>query len=252
VPVSAEVDVTRRGRPANLRDEFAIIGDLPYNAQEEAKLPELIAATDRAKVAFVVHNGDFKSGATPCTDELFYERYKLFQTFKHPLLYVFGDNEWTDCHRSGSDPRERLAKLRDIFTQGHISLGHDPLQLTRQSDNPRYRKFRENVRWSVGGVLFVGLNIPGSNNNFPTTRPSGVTVGNLEEYTERNTANLAWMRESFAIATQGGSSGLMLFLQGNPIVLPIKTRSPGTEYTVADAEGGQPCSDAHGRPKPRP
>ncbi len=41
--------------------EFAIIGALPYNAQEEAKLPELIAATDRAKVAFVVHNGDFKN-----------------------------------------------------------------------------------------------------------------------------------------------------------------------------------------------
>ncbi len=43
-----------------------------------------------------------------------------------------------------------------------------------------------------------------------------MTVGNREDYTERNAANLAWMRESFALATQGGSRGLMLFIQGNP------------------------------------
>jgi hypothetical protein len=65
-------------------------------------------------------------------------------------------------------------------------------------------------------VLFIGLNIPGSNNNIPTTLRGDVTVGNLEEYTERNAANLAWIRESFARATREGSPGLMLFLQANP------------------------------------
>jgi hypothetical protein len=232
--------------------EFAIIGDLPYNAQEEAKFLELIAAIDRARVVFVVHNGDFKSGATPCTDELFYQRYGLFQTFKHPLIYVFGDNEWTDCHRIGSEPRDRLAKLREIFTQGTISLGHDPLHLARQSDNPLYSKFRENVRWSVGSATFVGLNIPGSNNNFPTTLPSGATVGNLEEYTERNAANLAWMRESFALATQDGRRGLMLFMQGNPFpYTPNDSNLKGfEEFLVALEEEtlkfGKPVVLAHG------
>jgi hypothetical protein len=75
------------------RFEFAIIGDVPYNAQEEAKFPDLMAAIDRTKVVFVVHNGDFKSGSSPCTDALFAQRHKLFQTFKHPLIDIFGDND---------------------------------------------------------------------------------------------------------------------------------------------------------------
>jgi hypothetical protein len=248
------------------RFEFAIIGDLPYNAQEEAKFPELVAAIDRTNVLFVVHNGDFKSGSSPCTDALFSQRHGLFQTFKHPLIYVFGDNEWTDCHRSGSDPLERLAKLREIFSQENTSLGQSPLPLTRQSDNPLFSKFRENVRWRVGRVIFIGLNIPGSNNNFPTTLRSGVSVGNLEEYTKRNAANLAWMRESFALATQDGSTGLMLFLQGNPF--PFTPNDPnlnGFEEFLAALEAetlkfAKPVVLAHGdshyfrvdKPLPRP
>jgi hypothetical protein len=106
-----------------LRFEFAIIGDVPYNAEEEAKLSGLITAINQSEAVFVVHNGDFKSGSSPCTDELFSQRYELFQTFKHPVIYVFADNEWTDCHHSRSDPLERLAKLREVFTQGDTSLG---------------------------------------------------------------------------------------------------------------------------------
>jgi hypothetical protein len=246
--------------------EFALIGDVPYNAQEEAKFPDLVSAIDRTNVAFVVHTGDFKGGSSPCTDALFSQRYELFQTFKLPLLYIFGDNEWTDCHRSGFDPLDRLAKLREIFTQGETSLGQRPLPLTRQSDNPRYRQFRENVRWRVGGVTFIGLNIAGSNNNFPTMLRSGVTVGNLKEYTARNAANLAWLRESFALARQDGGPGLMLFIQGNPFPFTPSDRNLTgfEEFLVAlEAETlkfGKPVALAHGdshyfrvdKPLPRP
>src|SRR5262245_36599942 len=248
------------------RFEFAIIGDLPYTAQEEAKFPELIAAIDRTNVVFVVHDGDLKSGSSPCTDALFAQRYELFQTFKHPLIYIFGDNEWTDCHRSKGDPLDRLAKLRQIFTQGNTSLGQIPLQLTRQSDNPATSKFRENVRWRVGGVIFVGLNMPGSNNNFPTTLKSGVSVGNAAEYAERNMANLAWIREAFALATQDRSPGLMLFMQGNPF--PFTPNDPHLDgfeefLKVLEEETvrfGKPVVLAHGdshyfrvdKPLPRP
>jgi hypothetical protein len=248
------------------RFEFAIIGDLPYNADEEAKFPDLIAAIDRTNVVFVVHDGDLKSGSSPCTDALFAQRYELFQTFKHPLIYIFGDNEWTDCHRSKGDPLDRLAKLRQVFTQGNTSLGHSPLQLTRQSDNPATSKFRENVRWRVGGVIFVGLNIPGSNNNFPTTLESGASVGNAEEYAERNAANLTWTREAFALATQDRSPGLMLFMQGNPF--PFTPNDPFVDgfeafLKVLEEETlkfGKPVVLAHGdshyfrvdKPLPRP
>lgn len=225
-----------------------------------------MATIDRTNVVFVVHTGDLKSGSSPCTDELFSQRYGLLQTFKHPLIYIFGDNEWTDCHRSGFDPLDRLAKLREIFTQEHTSLGQTPLPLTRQSDNPQTSKFRENVRWRVGNVIFVGLNIPGSNNNFPTTLRSGASVGNLEEFTERNAASLAWMRESFALATRDGSPGLMLFLQGNPFPFtPGDSHLDGFEEFLTALEEetvkfGKPVVLAHGdshyfrvdKPLPRP
>ena len=189
-----------------------------------------------------------------------------FRRSSIPLIYVFGDNEWTDCHRSGSDPLERLAKLRAIFSQGNTSLGQSPLPLVRQSDTPQFSKFRENIRWRVGRVIFIGLNIPGSNNNFPTTLRGGVTVGNIEEYTERNAANLAWMRESFALATQDGSPGLMLFIQGNPFPFtPSDSKLNGYEEFLAALEEetlkfGKPVVLAHGdshyfrvdQPLPRP
>jgi hypothetical protein len=252
------------GQPT--RFEFAIVGDVPYNAQEEAKFPDLMSAIDRTNIAFVVHTGDLKSGSSPCADELFSQRFGLFQAFKHPLIFVFGDNEWTDCHRTGFDPLERLARLREVFTQGEISLGQHRLPLTRQSDDPRYSHFRENVRWRVDGVIFAGLNMPGSNNNFPTTLRSGATVGNLEEYTQRNAANLAWMRDSFALAAHDGSPGLMLFIQGNPFPFaPNDSSLNGYEaFLVALEEEtrkfGKPVVLAHGdshyfrvdKPLPRP
>jgi Calcineurin-like phosphoesterase len=248
------------------RFEFAIIGDVPYNAQEEAKFPDLMAAIDRTNVVFVVHNGDFKSGSSPCTDALFAQRYKQFQTFKHPFIYIFGDNEWADCHRSGFDALERLAKLREIFTQEDTSLGRSPIPLTRQSANPQFGKFRENIRWRVGSVLFIGLNIPGSNNNFPTTLRTGASVGNLEEYTERNAATLTWMRQSFALANQDDSPSIMLFVQGNPFPFtPSDSSLDGFEEFVVALEEeslkfGKPVVLAHGdshyfrvdKPLPRP
>jgi hypothetical protein len=38
---------------------------------------------------------------------------------------------------------------------------------------------------------------------------------------------------------------------GADILLPIKPKSPGTAYTVADNQGGQPCNDGNGMPRPK-
>ena len=127
--------------------EFAIIGDLPYTAREEAKFPELVAAINGTNVVFVVHNDDFKSGSSPCTDALFSQRHGLFQTFKPPLIYVFGDNEWTDCHRSSSDPLERLAKLREIFPKRTPALDN---LLCHSYDRAIRRHLVNFVRMSAG------------------------------------------------------------------------------------------------------
>src|SRR5262245_25533115 len=79
---------------------FAALGDTPYSGDEEARFPDLIAAINREKLAFVVHVGDFKSAITACTDELYRQRKEWFELSHHPWVFLPGDNEWTDCRRT--------------------------------------------------------------------------------------------------------------------------------------------------------
>ena len=131
---------------------FAALGDTPYTEDEEQRFPGMIAEMNREPLAFVVHVGDFKSGWSACTDALFEQRRQWFDWFYHPLIYVPGDNEWTDCMRAlgaRRDPLERLHKLRTLFASGETSLGQRKLPLTRQS-----RQYPEHARWSQEDVLF--------------------------------------------------------------------------------------------------
>ncbi len=222
---------------------FALIGDHPYDAIQAAKVPNLMAELDAADIAFVIHDGDFKSSSSLCDDATFLERYALFQSSRHPFIYLFGDNEWTDCHRPAAgrfDPIERLDKLRNIFTQGNTSLGKKMLPLTRQSDNPQYARFRENIRWTYGNVLFVGFNVPGSNNNFPPYAPTlsdQQKAANQAEATERDHANQVWLREAFTLAVQNNLRGIVLTLQANMFfVSPTGTRLDGYQSFLTTLE----------------
>lgn len=194
------------------RFDFGLIGDLPYDPEEEAKFSALIAAMNQADLAFVVHDGDLKSGGALCSDQVFAQRRELLQTSVHPLILIPGDNDWTDCHREnngGYDPIERLAKLREMFFANQ-SLGQQRMRLTQQSEQPQYRPFQENVRWSRSNILFVGLHVVGSNNNF------GRTPAMDAEYVERNAADLAWMQQSFQMAKDRQMAAIVLIIQANP------------------------------------
>jgi hypothetical protein len=203
----------------------AILGDMPYPGAGSPELAWAMAAYRAVldtiaaeRVAFVVHVGDI-TGAN-CSDSLYAQRQREFAVMPHPLVYTFGDNEWTDCARDttevrgGRDPLERLARLRALFTQGDTSLGRPAMPLERQSDDHGYHAFRENVRWSQGGVLFLTLHVTGSNNN------RGRAPTPPAEYVERNAADLAWLRASFAQAQQDGRRGVAIFMQANPFVAP--------------------------------
>ncbi len=203
--------------------QFALIGDMPYDARQEKEFANVMEEINAADVAFVVHDGDFwwdgiawndkTKGLPPCSDETFQDRLSLAQSSRHPFIFVPGDNDWTDCHRAkprAYDPLERLAKLRQMFFPGDQSLGRRTMRLTRQSENTQYAKFRENVRWSYGNVVFVTLHMVGSNNNL------GRTPDMDAEYTERNAANLAWIRQAFDLAKGGGSRAVMIIAQANP------------------------------------
>ncbi len=197
------------GRTSNGPIQFALIGDMPYDALQTTNLfPNLIRELNATDLAFVVHDGDIPAGANPCTDDCFEAVRAQFQTIRHPLVYLFGDNEWSDCGKmktNASDPLERLQKLRQVFTQGAMSLGQRKMPLERQSSNPNFAAYRENVRWTLGGVVFAGMNVPGDDN-----------FASSKEFATRNAANIAWMRESFALARSQDARAVMLIMQANP------------------------------------
>lgn len=195
------------------RFAFAVVGDTPYNFVEEIRFRNMLDALDGENLAFVVHVGDIKGGGSPCSDALFEERRGWFAASRHPLIYVPGDNDWTDCKRESAgsyDPLERLGRLRELFFAGGTSLGRKAMAVQRQSDDPRFARFRENQRWRLGPYLFVTLNMPGGNNHRGgSARPS-------DEHRARVRANRAWLAEAFKIAKRENAAALFAIFHGNP------------------------------------
>lgn len=195
---------------------FGLFGDTPYSDWERERLPDLMGHMAREDLAFVVHVGDIKSGGSVCSDALFKDIRDVFQASVLPVVYLPGDNEWTDCYRRSNgryDPLERLNKLRELFFLDEYALGHGRLALSRQSADPAFAPYRENVRWEAGGVLFVGLHVTGSDNNFHGRTRAG---GPVPEFVQRGAANRAWLAQAFEHARRQKLPGIMLMMQGNP------------------------------------
>jgi hypothetical protein len=218
--------------PAHDRDDddadgtftFALWGDTPYAAAEIPKVPALIADINAARVSFSVFDGDIKSGSSQCTDDQFDAALQRFDTLRSPLVYVPGDNEWTDCHRinnGGYNALERLAFLRQTMFADERSFGQRTMRLQHQG--PPGGLYAENTRWTHGGVVFLGLNIPGSNNNKVTTdcissksvRTQADCDADNAEYQARDAANIQWLHDGFALAKSRHMHGLMLVLQAD-------------------------------------
>lgn len=199
------------------RFEFVALGDMPYGPAETAYpvYRHLIRQINAQAPAFSLHVGDFKSGSSPCSDEEFARQRDFFNQFDSALVYTPGDNEWTDCHRpaaGGYAPQERLDKLREMFFDAPRSLGRQPLAVQRQSDlQPAHARFRENLRFEREGVLFLTLNVPGSNNGFEPRNLAAV-----QEFFARNEANLAWLQAGFERACGMDARAVVIAMQADP------------------------------------
>ena len=192
---------------------FGVFGDMPYSRHERPAATGIVREMAEQALEFAIHVGDIKSGSEPCTDDALREALALFAGSRHPLVYMPGDNEWTDCHRrsnGGYEPEERLARLREIFYPDERSLGQRTIRLARQSEDARFRDFRENVRWQQGGVLFIGLHVVGSNDNF------GRSAASNAEHLRRNRANVAWLTQSFELASRRLVRAVVVVIHGNP------------------------------------
>ncbi len=183
---------------------FAAFGDIPYNAAEEPQLISMIAEMNRERLAFSMHVGDFKSAQSECSDALFLQRREAFALSHHAFVYIPGDNEWIDCGRAywaRRDPLERLGKLRELFFAADSTLGQRPIAVARQAGGG----YPEHLRWTVDGVVFATVNVPGPGNN----------SGAPQESKPRTAAVLDWIREAFTMARRDKSPAVVLGVHAN-------------------------------------
>src|SRR5262249_37105617 len=155
--------------------------------------------------------------------------YNLFAQFKDPVVYTPGDNEWTDCHKtkeftSGAPLNELLAVRNLFFANPGYTLGGQKKQVLSQRINgdPQFgadAQFVENVIWEDSQVVFVTLNVPGSNDDhLPWSGGTASVPGapypakaflnepaRQQEVADRDAANLRWLNKAFAMAEANGA-----------------------------------------------
>lgn len=180
------------------------------------------------------HTGDIKSGNSPCIP-LYYNRFAdLANSINAPTLLTMGDNEWTDCHRSGYNPIERLQYARNRFynsasatTSSSSSsvvnrLGGGGKRIAISHFGQYSSPYIENQYFIRERIIFAPLHVVGSNNNF---RNGGCAaslnaidkdcVAANAEYIARDQAVIKALRIVFQKAKAQELKGIMLIIQAH-------------------------------------
>jgi hypothetical protein len=240
--------------PVEPKAVVAVVGDVPYGTgpTDDAQLkvhPAFIAALNAdADVSVVLHVGDIHSGKEYCTEA--YDRTIAAQwsTFKFPVVYTPGDNEWADCHKvkqgGGSYTAGAISLLKDAAGNLLSYVGGDPianLQLVRSIFFPTPGKtagvavdvhtqakefdaaypadaaYVENVWWMKSKVLFLTLNVPGGSNNDNDVWYGAPTASaaQAQEIATRSAANKRWLDAAFKAAAANGAIGVVIQLQAD-------------------------------------
>jgi len=200
-------------------------GDIPYTSIDASRVSGTIESMNAANLDFSVFDGDFKGGG-PCEDRVYDEAVDRFNQLDAPAVYVVGDNEWTDCRDGGRDVGiERLDHLRQVMFARPDSFGKRTMALEHQSPD-----YPENTRWQMGGVVFVGVHVVGSNNH----------RADAAEFAARDGADRAWLHDSFDLATRTGAIGVMVIMQADP---SFEVFSP-TDRASREVDGLDPFVDA--------
>jgi hypothetical protein len=185
-------------------------------------------------VRTVVHVGDIKSGSTACSDERLLLVRDAFESFRDPVVYTPGDNEWTDCHRpaAGSfDPLERLSFVRStFFPQPGSTLGRRVEHVEAQRELP------ENVRWVRSRVAFATLHVVGSDNGLaPWTGNTSPTAAQQAEVDARVAGAVEWIDQTFDVAVRDQLAGVVLVMQADTFPNPSTGQQAVVERIAARA-----------------
>ncbi len=231
---------------------LAVFGDWPYSQNLKDSAPLLIESVNNdPKVSLVMHVGDIHSGSMPCTGAFLtptpatsvptwnQDIYNLFEQFKDPFVYTPGDNEWTDCHKTkeftSGAPLNELRAVRNLFfgAPGYTLGGRKKQVISQQAAFDRNHgtdaQFVENVMWQESQVLFVTLNVPGSNNDhLPWSGGTAAVPGapypakafldetaRAQEVLDREAANLRWLSQAFATATANDAKAILIGVQAD-------------------------------------
>jgi hypothetical protein len=234
---------------------LAVFGDWPYKRVLLDSASLLIDSINAdPQVELVLHLGDIHAGSQPCTgaglvpapltaDPLWNERIlALFQRINAPLVYTPGDNEWTDCHApkagSSGDPLQELGAVRRLFfARPGQSLGAHPRRLLSQAQafdptHPGDAQFVENARWEASRIMFVTVNLPGSDNDtVPWSGSFANPAAQAAEVAGRTSADLRWLAGAFRLAKQHGDAAVVIATQADM----LNTRPDPAEGDRLDA-----------------
>lgn len=227
-----------RSRDMNVQT-FAVIGDWPYNQNLLANAPWLINSVNGDRdVSLLHHVGDIHSGSQACTSAGILPPiaasnpgwngaiFGQFQKFRVPVISTPGDNEWTDCHKtkqfkSGALLNELAAVRNLFFSRPGKTLGYETKDVWTQARDfdpafPTDAQFVENVAWQDGHTVFMTLDMPGSNNDsLPWTNGFENPAVQLQERTDRTSADIRWMKAVFRHARDRNAKAVVIALQAD-------------------------------------
>jgi hypothetical protein len=217
---------------------IAVFGDWPYSQMLLDKANLLVDSVNKdPDVDLVLHVGDIHSGSMPCTSAGIIPPiatsnpgwnqgvFSAFQKFRTPVVYTPGDNEWTDCHKTkekaAGDPLKELTSLRSLFfAKPGRTLGLTEKQVQAQAQNfdqsnPNDAQYVENVMWSESGVVFVTVNMPGSNNDGLPWSSFEDGIARATERSNRTMAAMRWLQAAFQSASKLHARGVVIGLQAD-------------------------------------
>jgi hypothetical protein len=272
----AVATVATAGTPASAEHRgltLAVYGDSPYglsntDTSQTALTPALIGSINAdPDVSLVMHAGDIHSGKQFCTVDYDRTIASLWTGFADPLVYTPGDNEWSDCHKTGEgggklnpatgvidfvpaggfaqgNPADNLALVRStFFSRPGATLGSGRLRVTSQAAAfdrrfPADRQFVENVRWKQQDVVFATVNIPGGSNNDTDTwyGTPAKSQAQLDDIAQRTAADLRWLDAAFRYARSERARAVVVMEQADMWDLDGNVASHIAEYEpfVAD------------------
>lgn len=256
--VVAACFLTACGGGSDPKSTLAVIGDMPYGSSptdtsQFLANPAFINAVNLdPDASLVLHVGDIHSGKEYCTEAYDQAVFNQWKSFRMPVVYTPGDNEWADCHKvkegggsynattgkvdfaldatgrqidyAGGDPAANLQLIRSIYfaAPGKAIGGSTPMAVHSQAQEfdagfPGDKAYVENVWWEQSGVLFVTLNVPGGSNNDTDPWYGAPAMGAAQalEVANRSEANKRWLDTAFKRAASNGDRAVVIQLQAD-------------------------------------